>query len=775
MASILPKGKTGFTDLNGRPLIGGKVYFYEPSTENKKDTWQDEAMTIPNTNPVVLDARGEAVIWGGGSYRQVLKDAQGVTIWDQPVVDATEGISESIDDLQAGLAKVYTDLAAPTGATLIGSKGGTVQKMAGIEVDNLDDLASLPVANLLAGDLVHTRKENLTLVVLANTATNVPLDFSDVGGGKFTFQDGITRFFSAATKTVAYNRAQADSMSTDFSTMVGYAASGGTTGGGSGTIYWVTNTSDDILVSGSLRWCIEQVRTAGSGRVLFHPRGNFDVFLNSQIIMPSNITVDAPGRNARVWAPTDVTRFKLINSTNVIVRRLQFSSVPGATVTLRDGIWITPDTVDKVWIDQCSFRYAGDGCIDMSTLVEMPSGCRITVSRCLIRQHDKGMLLGSLACYNPSPPAWCPTAAPDAVKLFVTMYQNYFDSVGQRQPKVVSQTFVDSVNNVHRISEQLRDDGTTGAAYGILTATGGAAISRGDYFMSAKGTGWSGVDAVRTAQVPLGGGTGATDGPGVVDYTSATVAADGITLASFQPEKIPAISYTLNPTAIPSTSYARRKFAQTIRANAGAEFDSAADGEFRWDSTSQDSPNAFDVISETSGAGRWKRTDRMNEAPAFAALTPASRTVTTPRAPTQTIASDAITIPDTGTYFAVDTEGAASSDSLSTINNGSDGRQIVLRSASSSRLVTLVSGGNIAVPDNYPLSSNNTAVSLIYDSATSRWLLTNKLVTYSSAWNGALPFKLGAYYLWVDSSGRLRIKNSAPSTDTDGTVVGTQS
>lgn len=30
------------------------------------------------------------------------------------------------------------------------------------------------------------------------------------------------------------------------------------------------------------------------------------------------------------------------------------------------------------------------------------------------------------------------------------------------------------------------------------------------------------------------------------------------------------------------------------------------------------------------------------------------------------------------------------------------------------------------------------------------------------------------YYLWIDSSGRLRIKSSVPTTDTDGAVVGSQ-
>jgi hypothetical protein len=33
---------------------------------------------------------------------------------------------------------------------------------------------------------------------------------------------------------------------------------------------------------------------------------------------------------------------------------------------------------------------------------------------------------------------------------------------------------------------------------------------------------------------------------------------------------------------------------------------------------------------------------------------------------------------------------------------------------------------------------------------------------------------LGIYHLWVDATGKLRIKNSVPLSDTDGTVVGTQ-
>lgn len=44
----------------------------------------------------------------------------------------------------------------------------------------------------------------------------------------------------------------------------------------------------------------------------------------------------------------------------------------------------------------------------------------------------------------------------------------------------------------------------------------------------------------------------------------------------------------------------------------------------------------------------------------------------------------------------------------------------------------------------------------------------------SSAWNGA-HMTMGAYHFWVDGRGRLRVKASAPTSDTDGSVVGLQS
>jgi hypothetical protein len=68
-----------FFDDNGDPLAGGKLEFFETgSTSTHKATYSDAAETVPNTNPVVLDAEGRAGdIFGTGSYRVVSYEVTG--------------------------------------------------------------------------------------------------------------------------------------------------------------------------------------------------------------------------------------------------------------------------------------------------------------------------------------------------------------------------------------------------------------------------------------------------------------------------------------------------------------------------------------------------------------------------------------------------------------------------------------------------------------------------------------------------------------------------
>lgn len=97
-ATLLPNAKQQFIDSNGKPLAGGSVYFYIPNTSTLKNTYQDAAQTILNTNPVILDASGQAIIWGNGVYRQVVYDQFGNLIWDQITEDLTGGLLGDFTD-----------------------------------------------------------------------------------------------------------------------------------------------------------------------------------------------------------------------------------------------------------------------------------------------------------------------------------------------------------------------------------------------------------------------------------------------------------------------------------------------------------------------------------------------------------------------------------------------------------------------------------------------------------------------------------------------------
>jgi hypothetical protein len=63
-------------DDDGDPLPGALLFSYAAGTSTKQATYSDVDLTTPNTNPIVLDAAGRAVIYlGAGAYKFVLAPA----------------------------------------------------------------------------------------------------------------------------------------------------------------------------------------------------------------------------------------------------------------------------------------------------------------------------------------------------------------------------------------------------------------------------------------------------------------------------------------------------------------------------------------------------------------------------------------------------------------------------------------------------------------------------------------------------------------------------
>lgn len=74
--------------LGTESAADGTLQFYSYQTTTPKVTYSDRDLTIPNANPVELDASGraETEIWLDGEYTVVLRDADNTVIWTRDVV-----------------------------------------------------------------------------------------------------------------------------------------------------------------------------------------------------------------------------------------------------------------------------------------------------------------------------------------------------------------------------------------------------------------------------------------------------------------------------------------------------------------------------------------------------------------------------------------------------------------------------------------------------------------------------------------------------------------
>lgn len=144
-------------DLNGVNLSGGKANFYISGTSTRKDTYSDEAMSVVNANPVILDARGEADIYGDGSYKVVLTDSNDVEIWseDNYYFDklSADLASTATDDGTKGFHLVhYPPLTGETGVVNYEYEYGNVKRYGAKGDGSTDDTASIQAAmNYSAG------------------------------------------------------------------------------------------------------------------------------------------------------------------------------------------------------------------------------------------------------------------------------------------------------------------------------------------------------------------------------------------------------------------------------------------------------------------------------------------------------------------------------------------------------------------------------------------------------------------------------------------------
>lgn len=107
--------KVTILDLNGDPVSGGKLWFYETGTSTPLATYQDEALTTANTNPVVADSAGRAgpiFLQPTKTYKLVVTDASDVTIYTTDPLKALSLATGSGSDRISNIAVTPLDYGA---------------------------------------------------------------------------------------------------------------------------------------------------------------------------------------------------------------------------------------------------------------------------------------------------------------------------------------------------------------------------------------------------------------------------------------------------------------------------------------------------------------------------------------------------------------------------------------------------------------------------------------------------------------------------------------
>ena len=160
---------------DGKILASGKVYFYKVGTTTLKDVWVDGNKTTVSANPVILDARGTAEVYGDGEYKVVIKDSSDVTV-------------DEFDNFQFEPVNT-TEATLGIDASTYGSDGAAI--------------ASAISAASSANKTVFLKTQTWNVTADLTIPTNINLQF--IGGAYLNISSGITVTVSGEIQAPYFN------------------------------------------------------------------------------------------------------------------------------------------------------------------------------------------------------------------------------------------------------------------------------------------------------------------------------------------------------------------------------------------------------------------------------------------------------------------------------------------------------------------------------------------------------------------------------------------
>ena len=185
-AFISPPPKLQFFTNAGVPMASGLLYTYAAGTTTPLVTYTDSTGLVANTNPVILDSRGEASIWlGGVGYKFKLATPANVDVWTQDNITAYQVSSNLISYTPAGTGAVVTTVQAKLRESV------SVKDFGAVGDGVTDDTAAFNAAvTAAAGNPVYVPTATYNLASAVSSATtplwlangaNIPKQYNITG------------------------------------------------------------------------------------------------------------------------------------------------------------------------------------------------------------------------------------------------------------------------------------------------------------------------------------------------------------------------------------------------------------------------------------------------------------------------------------------------------------------------------------------------------------------------------------------------------------------
>lgn len=265
--ALSPSPKQQYFYADGTPLVGGKLYTYAAGTSTPLATYQDSSGLVSNTNPVILDSRGEANIWlsPGLAYKFILKTPDEATIWTVDNIDLGLNFSNviitggtingvTIGNISPG-AGTFTDLTA-TGTVTFNSNtqmqipAGTTSERTTTPVNGMLRYntttgryeGNITVSGQPISTLVNTGLDGKTAVLTTTTAhglaTGAYITVTGVTPSQYNGSFNITVIDSTSFEyTMLTNPGGAASTLGSFTIHQWAQIGGGATGGGTDQVF----------------------------------------------------------------------------------------------------------------------------------------------------------------------------------------------------------------------------------------------------------------------------------------------------------------------------------------------------------------------------------------------------------------------------------------------------------------------------------------------------------------------------------------------------------